>query len=54
MLRYIPPLPDTISLEEPELDDEGEKSDRGWDHLRTGRMLCPLDQLEDFDADPKG
>ncbi|PSR71615.1 hypothetical protein PHLCEN_2v12468 [Hermanssonia centrifuga] len=29
------------------------KSARGWAHVSTGRLLCPCNRLEEFDANPK-
>jgi len=30
----------------------GEKSGRGFSHLATGKLLCPLRYLDRFQADP--
>lgn len=31
-----------------------EKHQYGWNHVQTGRMLCPAELITEFDADPSG
>ncbi|KAK7689179.1 hypothetical protein QCA50_007870 [Cerrena zonata] len=40
VLIYIDDIPSTL-----------EKDERGWHNRQTARLLCPQDQLEEFDAD---
>ncbi|KAF8835088.1 hypothetical protein BDN67DRAFT_984860 [Paxillus ammoniavirescens] len=42
--KIEPPIPKTHN---------GSKADRGWNHGTIARLLCPMQDVEDFDADPQ-
>lgn len=46
MLLYLPAIAGTTRLE-----PDAAKEQRGWAHLETARLLCPVEMLDEFDAD---
>lgn len=46
------PAPVLTDMPESLLNSAAAKQERGWHHLRTARMLCPMALLSEFDSDP--
>ncbi|KAG1744234.1 hypothetical protein EDB19DRAFT_1632827, partial [Suillus lakei] len=51
-LEYMLLDPESSSFNPPLLKKHG-KACRGWNHPQTARLLCPVQHLEEFDADPQ-
>ncbi|KAJ3486607.1 hypothetical protein NLI96_g4131 [Meripilus lineatus] len=52
-ISYLHKTPHTIITPRIRLESGTRKDDRGWDHLLTARLMCPLKLLQEYEADPE-
>ena len=54
VMKYIASIPGPqYALRPGGIPHDIRKVDRGWYNVITGRLLCPLDQLDEYDQDPE-